>query len=1275
MSAEQSFAIRASTWGQGFEVFVKRGVLACLAAEKLLSDEHPVAKAWRNVKLLQVYERLERAFGEIDPEVIEFQRATASHYAGLGYLLGFTVMREYLARLASAIERKELVIRGLWCPLTLPTLATEKERPDLSRAFHVAFGLPGDVDPALGDRGQPANSDFTLWLAGKSATEHLLVLEFSFDSFGTVDFRSQDGHLAELERHRRIQEGRGVFARISAELNTEGFRLAPGMRLHLAALSSDDKPLFKLCQASAYVERTAKLLTRHNLATKTLQCRALAVTPNGLESIAAQFERNVEADARRVLLAELGEAYCGLRKVGEDNAANLANETESVFNAYLNRLPTPLYRGMKELRDIPKPGENIHLELSETLTDFWNPASARSRQEALELIPADPAIDSYLGRSAKEAISEKLSGKSTTLRDLHASAIVCGLEAAKPGQLNVLALEGNPGIGKTTAVQQYLSRRGSGFLFLYVSPRVVINRHVTHELSHAHGELSGILTVTSNAQLISSAEYWYAKNHPGDKKHIDGAVVADGVPALIKPSGSILVLAPEEEEKIDNQVATSRMYKETLSEDEDVILERSLPGVLRAMASTTKNLLRLNPEVNRCALTAALQGFRRKSQSHTTIQGLSELFHNKVHTRAGINERRAFAKRFPLVVVMVDEIAGDGAGAPFVAEIAQWLKEQFLDFEDSGKSAACTAVLIVSDASLANPAVMRRYLDSGDRAPNKILLSKSSGSKAFDLEVSQLRVGNAWRPALHVMANSYPASELVIDYRINLTALRLEETPEGRTQDARAAIRKGAGEALLASAVREIARALGAQPGQVIYFAQDKLFLGALRQALVEQQVVDPKRVAILDSSVPGWKRKKLLQEQNRDAVRVFLMTSSGARGVSFPRTTWIIASVPRFSIEASLMELAQLAYRGRGMATEDGMRISFDNLPRRLVLLVDDFIVHEEINLDRRQWLRRAIDVLTFVVMLRATIFTRIRGDAGLGNQPLALVPVGMIGLEDMLTLMSRYVTQFLKECQNFLSRNEGSEAMNGTVKNAAEATVEVFSKYKLDSQAKDTERISWARIEDARKVLYDTTLPIASLLANAPDISCIPQHIYCAGPVVFERLEDASNEEVIAIEGWSDSVKKKERNLYGLLRHIRDAGPDLPSTLRTPAASLLRILSREKWASESEFKTRKVLKNSDVWVALPVGYPQFMIRRHDQDERLTVISDAAGWHDSLTASLKRQADVMPPIAHYASFPWTAAVCPEDPLRLDLVFDDRYLLASSELNLLNTLLLNEHND
>jgi hypothetical protein len=74
-------------------------------------------------------------------------------------------------------------------------------------------------------------------------------------------------------------------------------------------------------------------------------------------------------------------------------------------------------------------------------------------------------------------------------------------------------------------------------------------------------------------------------------------------------------------------------------------------------------------------------------------------------------------------------------------------------------------------------------------------------------------------------------------------------------------------------------------------------------------------------------------------------MTSSGVRDVSFPKTDWIIALIPRFNIETALMEVAQPIYRGRGIYTdpETGAAVSGDNIARQLVMLVNDFVVDED--------------------------------------------------------------------------------------------------------------------------------------------------------------------------------------------------------------------------------------------------------------------------------------------------------------------------------------------
>lgn len=73
--------------------------------------------------------------------------------------------------------------------------------------------------------------------------------------------------------------------------------------------------------------------------------------------------------------------------------------------------------------------------------------------------------------------------------------------------------------------------------------------------------------------------------------------------------------------------------------------------------------------------------------------------------------------------------------------------------------------------------------------------------------------------------------------------------------------------------------------------------------------------------------------------------------------------------------------------------------------------------------------------------------------------------------------------------------------------------------------------------------------------------------------------------------------------------------------------------------------------------------------------VIDPDVWREGLAQGLAAGAAVMPPIPRYAEFPWAASVGNANPLKLDTVFDDRYFMASSELNLLNTLLLADEVD
>lgn len=1277
--SELSFQKQAELWGQAYEILVKRGVLACLVERKLLDPKHPLLQPWNEYRLLDVSKALNQKLGILDDTVRDQVKAAVEHMALAAYGVGYTATREYLRAIGKPLQNGRLKLRALWCPLTLPGEAKDVgQRMEHDRtAFHGEFKMTGLIDEGLSGKGQPANADFILWLSGDYREDYLLVQEYSFDMPREIpDFRDQEAHLDELLRHRRLIDNRGVFARVTAEVDGESFELSEDLRNHLGALTSGNKPFYKLCQACSYAESTVTWLRRDGILSRPCNTRALALTPNGLESLAAKFTAASSADPRRQLMEQMGQAYREARKLLDGDEDGLTAQVESVFTNVLRRLPSELKSGMKALRTMPTPGEDYRFSFEEKLPSFANPADEYDLAKAQAMVDDTDALTEFYGCPAPQALAPHLAkrarGGRVSLRDIHASAIVAGMQRSTPGHVNVIALEGNPGIGKTTAVRQHLENKPEGYLFLYVSPRVVINRDVTESLARKDGQPSGILTVTTNAALIASASRWHANEVKAGRakhKHIDGAVVADGVEPLNKPDGSVLVITPEQEQEIEAAHAGSRIAKTTISENEDIVEERSLVGVLSGMSETTRELLALNPDVNRVVLTAALQGFREKGGGKTTMDALSKLFKSKAADPAGIRERKLFSGRMPNIVVMVDELAGDGAGAPFVHAVASWLNSEFIECFENEPS-PFTVTLVVSDASLGNDIVLSRYLTAGPRTPDKVLVSKSMGKRPFALTVSDVRIGTgSQKRTLHVMTNSFPASELTIQYKVNLSQVRPELKPTGELETARQAIRRAASEIVLSGAKDEILEALEHGAQQVIYFAQDKNFLGDLRNALSREPDLGNGLVQVLDASVPGHQRKKLIEPATRDSVKVFLMTSSGARGVSFPKTDHIIATVPRFDIEAALMEIAQLIYRGRGYYKNDeGVMVSGDKVPRRLVMLVDDYLLQDEGELDPRQWLRQSIDLMTLLVMLRATILTRITGDAGL-RQSLALVPVGAVGLEELVSLMSQNVTQFVREADVIWRRLKDDDKVN-LVKNAQSNVTELFSHTKLQAAArKGSDCRTMVRYQDLIDLTELAAGALRPLFVYATEGTSIPDHVYVAGPAFLENWGDFDKLEVFSFEGHTTEVNQVARRVIAQLITI-DEDRAFPANLRQPAANLLRLLQREKKDAANEFNTLKNLKSPNTWISVPTGYVQFMAVERQREGRPFEVIDPAVWRDGLAQGLAATSAVMPPIPRYAEFPWAATVGNANPLKLDTVFDDRYFMASNELNLLNTLLL-----
>lgn len=366
------------------------------------------------------------------------------------------------------------------------------------------------------------------------------------------------------------------------------------------------------------------------------------------------------------------------------------------------------------------------------------------------------------------------------------------------------------------------------------------------------------------------------------------------------------------------------------------------PSVMKTLAQACRDVAAKNPNIPIIAGTAAIQGMRcSANQAQATVANLAAIFGqtNKrgVRETPGLRARIRqdlinFAKTRSVIVVMIDELAGDGAGAPMAEAMAQCLYDALIKpFEGEKVSSPFRVILLLADASLSSPEAFKAFLssagseESGGRNPARILLSPRTSTSPFSLKNDGIRslASVAKIPFVTmVSADAYPATSLTLCYDLCVRDLDAQTNPDLQTHKL---IKKLFSDSDVIVAVDRINQEISKTPinQQVIYYAQDRKHLADIKTELVERGILKAEQICSITSELSLDQKRALTDPKrtgrgSRDSYRLFLMTSAGARGISLPLATSIMVKVPRFSIETALMEIIQVIYRGRGGISMD---------------------------------------------------------------------------------------------------------------------------------------------------------------------------------------------------------------------------------------------------------------------------------------------------------------------------------------------------------------------
>ncbi|PLS76855.1 MAG: hypothetical protein CYG59_26885, partial [Chloroflexi bacterium] len=581
-------------------------------------------------------------------------------------------------------------------------------------------------------RGQFLHADTLLWLQCRDH-DRLLVIDLSTFQTTAVeqlaDPQSVESARVMLQQEIAHLRTRSAFADLSLDLGALDISFSEGLGRVLAAVARRDKEVAKLIQAGSYA---ASFLDFASDAQVLAPQRALKVTlvgysDYGLSSLTVDVQQRQVLDQcaaiyRRPPVREAWDAaYAAIEQTMQSTAVrSLSPQGQSFVDALLQA-------------DASDRQTATPICYTELMTDFANVNDA-----------VDPAILEDLGLPA-----------GLSLRTAHAQLIDRALAADAVTPLVVLS--GHPGIGKTTAILNFLKAHADeGFLFLYVSPRTQVNDDVVAAFTaeEVHAQVPDVLALTTTSDLIRTN-----RGRPTvayHSKHRRDAFVLDGV-HFIPADGDEMALH-------GHRQSLQRTRADTLRPSNG-----QQAGVLASMGAALGAVLRHNL-ARQVVATVSIQSLKQTTRG-TTLSHLEHIFAAARNARDGTMNAaamRTLAQERRHLFVMIDEITGDVGGPAFYHAVDALLRKDGLLCSEHGFNTK----VIVADASLTSAEVIQQHLNPRTPERATVYVRRASTSlQPLTAEPITLR----GQSGILINANAYPARTLTFTANVLLDLIQAED--------------------------------------------------------------------------------------------------------------------------------------------------------------------------------------------------------------------------------------------------------------------------------------------------------------------------------------------------------------------------------------------------------------------------------------------------------------------------------------------------------------------
>ncbi|MEC4818916.1 MAG: ATP-binding protein, partial [Scytonema sp. PMC 1069.18] len=881
------------------------------------------------------------------------------------------------------------------------------------------------------------------------------------------------------------------------------------MKNYFTAFKYKDKESSKLIQAAGYTYSFYEFLRKIGIVndTTSLVLNAVGYSDRGLSAISVRPEN----------LAVLKTCY----EIYKDDLSgkDISDNRKQV----LNRIKRSAYGSFSNGKDFVErllaiqPDSTSIITHQEQIKDFFN---------SVGQVPQE--LMNHLG----------LTG-TMNLREAHAELIKKALNS----EATYLFLTGNPGIGKTTAIANFLREHiDEGFLFFYVSPRTQVNLDIIEKFKDKDSQQlcdRRILAINTHSNLITDNFGTYTVQYLWNQRQGDFSKQS----VNFRDSRSL-------------ELRGRRSNKLTkLTEDTIQDSGRKSRGVLNSICEAVSTIVNLELS-NNIVATVAIQSLK-KTYTRDTLKHFEKIFRNAYNERDGVillEGMQKISRRIKHLFIMIDEITGDDGGVEFLHGISQIISKYQLMLPENGFNTK----VIVADASIVDENVISQHLSDKSPEPDKIYFRKATDT-CEPLSQKQFQFKDLLATVIN--ANSYPASSLSITYKVVIESCQYSEQ-----------IRLERKRSVIKSLQKEIFQDIEAllkrsDVEQIIVYIQNKQRLAELIETIKNYKGNFQLFQDYLEIHANISEQEKEEINRYKNDVKVVFMTASGSRGLSFPKAKHILIEIPGFQIEKNLMEIIQVIYRGRG----DDI---IDNQDKELIFYLGESSVYyqdDEVN-QKLSIQESVLGLLNILLILKAAIMTRIVGYGLIGKNKFIIIPIGGKSIFAVGETFSTQIASLIYQLKQEYYRNRSDKVVENVFTNLEELLG------KAEFIVRDSTESNYLHLQ---KSFNHKFTQICQSLDNLLDFGNIELG-YISGSLLIVPFKERSLEETYYMRVL-DIANYANEDLWRNMQKI-SYSKSYPESLRSAIKDAIELVKKLRDGVDKTQKLEQSSQNSDQYYALPL-------------------------------------------------------------------------------------------